>query len=232
MTAIAPLPAHKPAVVGANSSSAYSVAVLISGNGGNLQALIDAQAAGRLGCARIAHVISNQFAAYGIQRAQTACIAVHLHSLKAFCGGLKSTPAQRLAFDAELAAALNAMKPDLIVLAGWMHIFSPAFLDRIQAKVINLHPALPGAFAGAHAIDDAFAAFQAGQIAETGCMVHEVIAEVDAGRVLGSQRLALHPQDTAESIKQRMSVLEHALIVQVVRDLSLNLTSKNNVKKP
>ena len=227
MTQIAPHTALKPAVVGASLiGNDFSVAVLISGNGGNLQALIDAQAAGQLGRACIHHVISNQFAAFGLQRAQAAGIPVHLHSLKALCHGLKSTPTQRVAFDLELAHALNALKPNLIVLAGWMHIFSPAFLDTITAKVINLHPALPGAFAGAHAIDDAFAAFQSGTIYETGCMVHEVIAEVDAGRVLGTQRLALRPDDTISSIKQRMSDLEHALIVQVVTDLSLNNANK------
>jgi phosphoribosylglycinamide formyltransferase len=194
-----------------------NIAVLISGAGSNLQALIAAQASGMLGAARITHVISNRFNAAGIQSACAASIPVHLFSLKTFCNG-DATPAKRRAYDAELAATLNAFNLDLIVLAGWMHIFSATFLSSIKATVINLHPALPGQFAGATAIADAYTAWQAGGITETGCMVHEVIEEVDAGRVLATQTVACQAGDTLLDLQNRMRAAEHPLIVRAVRD--------------
>jgi formyltetrahydrofolate-dependent phosphoribosylglycinamide formyltransferase len=193
-----------------------NIAVLISGAGSNLQALIHAQAAGTLGEARITHVLSNRFNAGGIQCACVANIPVHLFSLKVFCDG-EPTPAKRQAYDAELAATLNALNVDLVVLAGWMHIFSAAFLSAIKASVINLHPALPGQFAGATAIDDAYAAWQAGRITETGCMVHEVIEAVDAGRVIATQTVPCMAGDRLETLKQRMQLVEHPLIVRAVQ---------------
>ena len=192
------------------------IAVLISGGGSNLQALIDAQAAGDLGVAKIAFVLSNRAAAYGLQRAQQAGIAHESVGLKSFCDG-GVTPAKRTAFDAHLAQLLNAQNLDLIVLAGWMHVFSPAFLNAIRAPVINLHPALPGQFAGAHAIDDAYAAWQAGRITQTGCMVHEVIETIDSGRVIDTQTVPCLMGDTLDDLKQRMHGAEHGLIVRAVR---------------
>ncbi len=197
--------------------SVLNIAVLISGAGSNLQALIAAQSAGLLGPARITHVMSNRFNAGGIQSACAARIPVHLFSLKTFCNG-EATPDKRRAYDAELAATLNALNVDLIVLAGWMHIFGPAFLSAIQATVINLHPALPGQFAGATAIADAYAAWQAGRITETGCMVHEVIEEVDAGCVFATQSIPCLASDTLLELQTRMRAAEHRLIVRVVRD--------------
>lgn len=215
MTQILPLAAR----AGAErvQKTAVNVAVLISGLGSNLQALIAAQASGLLGSARLTNVISNRFNAGGIQSASAAGIPVHLFSLKTFCNG-DITPTKRSAYDAELAATLNAFNLDLIVLAGWMHIFSPSFLNLIKATVINLHPALPGQFAGATAIADAYAAWQVGRITETGCMVHEVIEEIDAGRVLATQGVACQAGDTFLDLQNRMRVAEHRLIVRAVRD--------------
>ena len=192
------------------------IAVLISGGGSNLQALIDAQACGELGAGEITFVLSNRAAALGLQRAQQAGIAHQAVSLKTFCEG-NITPAKRQAFDAALAQQLNALNPDLIVLAGWMHIFSAAFLSAIQAPVINLHPALPGQFAGAHGIADAYAAWQAGQITHTGCMVHEVIVQIDAGRVIDKQTVPCRVGDSLEDLETRMHAAEHGLIVRAVR---------------
>jgi formyltetrahydrofolate-dependent phosphoribosylglycinamide formyltransferase len=194
-----------------------NIAVLISGAGSNLQALIAAQAMGKLGAARITNVISNRFNAGGIQAACAAHIPVHLFSLNTYCNG-DVTPAKRLAYDAELAATLNSFNVDLIVLAGWMHIFSTVFLATINATVINLHPALPGQFAGGTAIADAYAAWQAGHITQTGCMVHEVIEKIDAGRVLDSQTVPCLAGDSLEDLKQRMHVAEHDLIVRAVQE--------------
>ncbi len=209
-----PTPAN---IAGTVRARTQTIAVLISGGGSNLQALIDAQASGALGNVQIQCVISNRAAAFGLQRAEQAGIAHQTFSLKTFCEG-EITPSKRQSYDAALAATLNAFQPDLIVLAGWMHIFSPAFLSAIQAPVINLHPALPGQFAGAHGIEDAYTAWQAGQISHTGCMVHEVIEEIDAGKVIATQTVPCLAGDTLDDLKARMHAAEHGLIVRAVRE--------------
>lgn len=204
-------------IAGAVRAQPKTMAVLISGGGSNLQALIDAQVSGALGNARISCVVSNREGAFGLQRAEQAGIAHQTVSLKAFCHN-EVTPAKRVAFDAALAQQLNERGLDLIVLAGWMHIFSPAFLSAVNAPVINLHPALPGQFAGAHGIEDAYKAWQAGHINHTGCMVHEVIEEIDAGKVIATQTVPCWAGDTLDDLKARMHAAEHALIVRAVRE--------------
>jgi formyltetrahydrofolate-dependent phosphoribosylglycinamide formyltransferase len=194
-----------------------NIAVLISGAGSNLQALIAAERTGQLGAARISTVVCNRFKAGGIQLAHAANIPVHLFSLAAFCNG-DITQAKRSAYDNELALTLNALNLDLIVLAGWMHIFSPAFLNTVKPPVINLHPALPGQFVGAHGLEDAYAAWQAGHITETGCMVHEVIERIDAGKVIATQMVPCLVGDSLADLKQRMHAAEHELIVRAVRE--------------
>ena len=100
-------------------------------------------------------------------------------------------------YDAALAAEIADARPDLIVQAGWMHLFTSAFLDRFPGMVVNLHPALPGAFPGAHAIDDAWAAHETDGLDHTGVMVHLVPDEgVDDGPVLASQRVPITADDT------------------------------------
>jgi formyltetrahydrofolate-dependent phosphoribosylglycinamide formyltransferase len=123
----------------------------------------------------------------------------------------------REAYDADLAQKILAYTPDLIVLAGWMHIVSPAFLDCFPNQVINLHPALPGQFAGTQAIDRAFAAYQQGKITHSGCMVHVVIPEVDAGPVLAMAEVPILPDDSLADFEARMHTAEHQLIVQATK---------------
>lgn len=185
--------------------------VFISGSGSNLQALIDAVQDARLG-AEIVLVVSNRKAAYGLQRASDAGIPTLYFPLKTYRDAEKT----REAYDADLAARVAEYAPDLLVLAGWMHVFSTAFLDRFNGRVVNLHPALPAQFAGAHAIADAFAAYQRGEISETGCMVHYVVPEVDAGPVIAQRRVAFEPDDTLESVEARVHEAEHRLIVEAV----------------
>ncbi len=188
------------------------VAVFVSGSGTNLQALIDAAAAGEL-TAEIVLVVSNRKAAYGLVRAAAAGIPTLYFPLQPYTQAGK----EREQYDADLATAVAEHAPDLIVLAGWMHILSPAFLDRFPRRVINLHPALPGQFAGTHAIERAFAAYQAGEIDRSGCMVHYAIPEVDAGAVIGQTVVPLEPDDTLETFEARMHLAEHALIVAATR---------------
>ncbi len=190
------------------------IAVLISGTGSNLQALIDAAAAGRLN-GGITLVVSNRANAYGLTRAAKANIPTRAFPLKPY----NDAGLPRTAYDADLAALLNSHAPDLIVLAGWMHLLSPAFLDQVQARVINLHPALPGLFPGADAIARQYQAFRAGEITFGGCMVHEVTAELDAGAVLAETVVPLHEEDTLEAFEARMHSAEHALLVACVARL-------------
>lgn len=185
------------------------VIVMISGNGSNLQALIDAVDSGTLEC-RIVLVVSNRKNAYGLFRAQDADIPTLYFPLKPFTDAGHS----REAYDRALAEKIIALAPDLIVLAGWMHVLSPAFLDQFPNRVINLHPALPGAFAGTQAIERAFEAFQSGEIDRSGCMVHYVIPEVDAGPVIAQSFVRFEPDDTLETYAARLHAAEHELIVR------------------
>ncbi|MFN3334078.1 MAG: phosphoribosylglycinamide formyltransferase [Caldilinea sp.] len=191
------------------------LAVLISGNGSNLQALIDAIRMKVLD-AEIVLVVSNRKDAFGLVRAEKAGIPTRYLPLKPYTAAGRT----RADYDADLAQIVAEAAPDWIVLAGWMHILSRAFLDRFPYRVVNLHPALPGKFPGAHAIEEAFAAFQRGEIKQTGCMVHLVPDEaVDAGPVIGVAEVPIYRTDTLEMLANRMHQAEHKLLVQSLQRL-------------
>jgi formyltetrahydrofolate-dependent phosphoribosylglycinamide formyltransferase len=191
------------------------LAVLISGNGSNLQALIDAIRMKALD-AQIVVVVSNRKAALGLQRAEKAGIPTRYHPLKPY----RDDGRERSAYDADLAQLLREYKPDWVVLAGWMHIFSDAFLRHFSYRIVNLHPALPGQFPGAHAIEEAWAAFQRDEIKKTGVMAHLVPDEqVDSGPVIASEDVPIYPTDTLETLTQRIHQTEHALLVHALRRL-------------
>lgn len=204
--ALAVMPADQRA-----SNREPRLVVLISGNGSNLQALIDAIGEGRLR-SRITRVISNRRGAFGLTRAEQAGISTSYLPLKPYL----AREGGRAAYDEALADVIASERPDLIVLAGWMHIFTPAFVARFSGRMINLHPALPGCFPGAHAIADAFAAFERGEIGESGesgCMVHEVTDDLDVGRVIAQVRVPFVPDDTLEAFEARIHAAEHDLII-------------------
>ncbi len=187
------------------------LAVLISGYGSNLQAIIDAIAAGRLD-AEIAVVASNRREAFGLTRAERAGIPTLYVPLKPYSDAGRP----RELYDAELAQQVAAFAPDLVVLAGWMHVLSPTFLDRFPGRVLNLHPALPGQFAGTHAIQRAYDAFLRGEIDHTGVMVHWVVPEVDAGPVIASAEVPIQPGDTLDDLEARIHTVEHRLLVEAI----------------
>lgn len=188
------------------------IVVLISGSGSNLQALIDAINEGEL-AAEISLVVSNRKKAYGLARAEKAGIPTLYFPLKPY----KTAVLGREMYDTDLAERILMEKPDLIVLAGWMHIVSPMFLKHFPNRVINLHPALPGQFAGTHAIDRAYEAYQQGDISHSGCMVHVVIPEVDAGPVLAATEVPILPEDSLDDFEARMHAAEHKLIVKATK---------------
>lgn len=133
--------------------------ILISGNGSNLQAVIDKVAAQQLN-ANIVRVLSNRKDAYGLERARKANIPTQYHNLVKYKKQQPATPegvqAAREEYDAELARLILADQPELVVCLGFMHVLSPRFLEPLEAanvRIINLHPALPGAFNGVVSFD-------------------------------------------------------------------------------
>jgi formyltetrahydrofolate-dependent phosphoribosylglycinamide formyltransferase len=183
--------------------------VLLSGNGSNLQAILDSCADHELD-ARVVSVISNQADAYGLTRARDAGIeATHFPKLQT---------ESRRDYDSRLADYVTTRQPDYILLAGWMRLLTSAFLSRFPNRVINLHPALPGAFPGTHAIERAFQAHQRGEIQHTGVMVHLVPDEgIDNGPVLATAIVPIHPADTLESLETRVHQTEHHLLIKTLK---------------
>ena len=185
--------------------------VLISGNGSNLQAILDACASGELP-ATVVTVVSNKPDAYGLTRARNAGVeAIHFAKLE---------NESRRDYDTRLANYITTKLPDYIVLAGWMRILSSSFLSCFANRVVNLHPALPGTFPGTHAIERAFEAYQQGEIDHTGVMVHLVPDEgVDNGPVLATEIIPIQPKDTLESLELRVHEVEHRILVTVLKKL-------------
>jgi phosphoribosylglycinamide formyltransferase-1 len=182
--------------------------VLISGNGSNLQAMIDAVQSGIIK-AKISAVISNKRDAYGLERARKAGIPVVVLP--------KMKEQTREEYDAQLAQAVQQYAPDWVILAGWMRILSMHFLRHFPNRVVNLHPALPGTFPGTHAIERSYEAFQRGEIQETGVMVHLVPDEgVDAGPVLAQTQVKMLPSDRLEDLETRIHQSEHRLLVDTL----------------
>ena len=180
--------------------------VLISGNGSNLQALIEAGQSGLLP-AEIVAVVSNRPDAYGLERAKRHGIPVVVLEVKG---------RSRAEYDAELARLVAGYRPDWVILAGWMRLLSMNFLGQFPNCVVNLHPALPGQFPGTRAIERAF---ESG-LDHTGVMVHLVPDEgVDDGPVLATQTVPILPDDTLDTLAARIHAVEHEILVDTVRGL-------------
>ncbi|KAM5377045.1 hypothetical protein ACJA88_006569 [Fusarium oxysporum] len=199
------------------------ILVMASGFGSNFQALIDAISTGSLPNSRIISLIVNRRNAHATARAEKAGIPWQYFNLishgfleKGETDEQKVTEGRRK-YDAALAEKILSAdeKPELIVLAGWMHVFSTAFLDPIQKaglNVINLHPALPGEFDGANAIERAYDEFKAGRLTRSGIMAHYVIAEVDRGTPILVKEIEWKGEDLAQ-YKEKVHSHEHELIV-------------------
>ena len=184
-----------------------NIVILISGGGSNMAAIVNAARreawAERLG-ARIAAVVSNHAAAGGLELARAQGIATAVVEHKAF--------ASRAAFDAALAAAVEPFEPTLLVLAGFMRILTPAFVERFAGRVLNIHPSLLPAFPGLHTHQRAL---DAGcQVA--GASVHRVTAELDHGPILAQAVVPVLPGDTAASLAARVLTQEHLLYPRAI----------------
>ena len=181
-----------------------NVVVLISGSGSNLQALIDSVAHDG-NPARIAAVICNRAGAYGLERAKQAGIATSLLDHKQFDG--------REAFDAALIQAIDAHQPDLVVLAGFMRILTPGFVQHYSGRLLNIHPSLLPKHKGLHTHQRAI---EAGD-SEHGCSVHFVTEELDGGPLVVQAVLPVMADDTAESLARRVHQQEHQIYPLAVR---------------
>ena len=185
--------------------------ILISGNGSNLGAILDACGSGELD-AHVVSVISSKADAYGLTRAKNAGVeSVYFPKLE---------NESRSDYDTRLASYVAAKSPVYVILAGWMRILSSSFLSSFPNRVVNLHPALPNTFPGIHAIERAFAAYQRGEIKHTGVMVHLVPDEgVDNGPVLAAEIVPIFADDTLESLETRIHKTEHELLVKTLKEI-------------
>ena len=173
------------------------IGVLVSGEGTNLQALLDA------GLPVVA-VASNRSSAPALTRASCATAAFELADFP-----------DRPARDAAMAGWLEEQGVRLVVLAGYMHLLTPAFLERFPNAVVNVHPSLLPQFPGAHAVEEQLAA----GVAESGATVHLVDEGVDSGPVLAQERVPVLAGDTPETLHERIKSVEHRLLPEVVREL-------------
>lgn len=185
--------------------------ILISGNGSNLQAILDACQQEKLPAETVA-VVSNRLKAYGLMRTYQARLPSVILPVR--------KDQDRYEYDRQLAGIVDHFQPDWIILAGWMRLLTNAFLGHFPNHVINLHPALPGTFPGLHAIERAYEAWSMGKISYTGVMVHQVADEgMDDGPLLSQRVVKIQQGDTLETLEERMHAVEHDLLVKTIRNL-------------
>lgn len=180
-----------------------ALAVLVSGRGSNLAALLSAIDRGSCR-ARVVAVLSDREAAPALELAKSRGIETSVVSPKQY--------ADRVAWDAALSDRLAALGPDLVVLAGFMRLIGTALLARFPGKIINVHPALLPSFPGLDAPAQAIAA----RVRISGCTVHLVDAGVDTGPVLAQAAVPVHEGDDAQRLHARIQVAEHALLPAVI----------------
>ncbi|MFA5315022.1 MAG: phosphoribosylglycinamide formyltransferase [Candidatus Omnitrophota bacterium] len=180
------------------------IAVFVSGNGTNLQAIINAVSRGALK-AQIALVVSDKKNAFALIRARRA-------GIKALFLDPKDYESRR-AYDAALVRCLKAQKIDLVVLAGFMRILSPLFVQAFRNRILNIHPALLPAFPGECAIKDAFRH----GVKVTGITVHFVDEEVDHGPIIAQESVNVLATDTAESLEEKIHRVEHRIYPEAIK---------------
>ncbi len=178
------------------STSIKNIAVLFSGNGSNLQALIDAQSHSHY---RIKLVISNRPNAYGLERAQQANITTHCLDHTQFCS--------RLAFDTEMINIIDTANLDFIVLAGFMRILTPEFTQHYLGKMLNIHPSLLPKYPGLNTHQKVL---DAGDL-EHGVSIHFVTPELDSGPIIMQSQIKVERTDTIESLAQKIHRQEHEM---------------------
>ena len=191
--------------------------IMVSGNGSNLQAILDACEYGWL-VADVVGVVCNKAGVPAITRAERSTVPVVILE--------PLVDEKRHDYDMRLRAVVQGFDPDIVVLAGFMRILSNAFLQQFPSRVVNLHPALPGELPGTHAIERAFVESRENWRTHSGITVHFVPDEgVDTGPVLASEVVPIHADDTLETFTERMHEREHVLLVQTLSDLCQKVSS-------
>ncbi|MDO4697067.1 MAG: phosphoribosylglycinamide formyltransferase [Pasteurellaceae bacterium] len=181
-----------------------NIVVLISGNGSNLQAILDATLAGQIN-GRICGVMSNKANAYGLERAKNADIPTFVFSRKNF--------ESNLAMDTAIAEQIEQLDADLIVLAGYMKILTAEFTQRFAGKILNIHPSLLPKYAG---LNTHQRAMEAGDT-EHGMSIHFVNEEVDGGAVVLQAKVPIYPDDQLDDVIERVYEQEHRCYPLVVQ---------------
>jgi phosphoribosylglycinamide formyltransferase-1 len=190
--------------------SPFKIVLLGSGRGSNAEAVLAAERAGRLGRARVAGILCDQPAARILELGPRFGIpAVHLDAAP-FKTKLEGDAEQRY------IAQIRTWQADLVVLAGFMRVIKAAFLAAFEGRIINLHPSLLPAFPGRDSIAQALAA----RVPVTGCTVHYVNAQIDAGRILRQATVPVLPDDTLDTLAARVHAAEHELLPGVIAELS------------
>lgn len=180
------------------------VAILISGGGSNMLALV--RDIGQGGYAEPVLVAANDPSAGGLEKAAALGIPVAAVDHRPF-------GKDREAFEAALSRQIDAARPDILCLAGFMRILTPGFIRRYEGRMLNIHPSLLPKYPGLHTHARALAAGEQ----EAGCTVHEVTADLDAGPILGQARVPVLPGDTEDTLAARVLVQEHRLYPAVLR---------------
>lgn len=206
------------------TSEKIKVAVLISGGGTNLQAIIDAVKSGELPHVELALVVSNKADAYGIERAKAAGIPVSVLASAAYRGN-------KTAFEDALLAKLAKFEIELVALAGFMAILSADFIARCPCQIVNIHPSLIPAFSGPgfYGLKVHQAALAAG-VKVSGATVHLVNEICDGGKILAQSTAAVLPDDTPETLQQRiLQEVEHVIFPRTIEQLAVEIAAQKTV---
>ena len=186
------------------------IGILISGRGSNMVALVDAVRSGEIPDSEVAVVISDKREAAGLGKAAERGVETLV---------IERAGRKRAEHDAEIAAELEKRGVELVCLAGYMRLLSPAFVDAFRGRIVNIHPSLLPSFPG---LDAQAQAIEAG-VAESGCTVHFVDEHLDAGPVILQRKVPVLPGDTAETLAARILEQEHPAYVEAVKKLANGL---------
>jgi phosphoribosylglycinamide formyltransferase-1 len=186
------------------------VVILGSGRGSNAEAILQAQQEGRLGAAHVVQILSDQPEAGILALGPRFGVPARFVDPAPFKTKLEGEG------EARFIAAVTECDAELIVLAGFMRVLKPGFLNAFAGKIINLHPSMLPDFPG---LDGIGQAFRAG-VKETGCTVHYVSLEVDAGRVIAQAKVPVEAMDDLETLRTRVHAAEHRLLPAVIARLS------------
>ena len=188
-----------------------NLVILISGNGSNLQCVIDAIEEGVIDY-NISVVISNCKNAYGLERAKKA-------NIQALYLPFKRKEEKRESYDKRLADEIKKYNHSYVFCLGFLHILSEDFVKQFENKLINLHPALPKTFVGLDCIEKQYNAMMKDEISECGVMCHYVDVGVDTGKVIATKKMAVNKEQTLEVFENNIHKMEHELVVEVLKNL-------------